>query len=80
MGYSLGYDWTRLGADLASEGVVEHLDGDLSISCASASTLASYWIDRLAMDPLYLIDTESRAWVEHRLEALGRPFRLTDFE
>lgn len=77
----LDYDYPRLLADLAKAGVCRTWEpGPLRFMTAPAGPLIEYWKQRLAVDPLYLLDQISRDWVEPMLDKLGRPFQLDDFE
>ncbi|MBU1587292.1 MAG: AAC(3) family N-acetyltransferase [Actinobacteria bacterium] len=74
----LEYDWPRITADLVSAGILRDLVGP--VRWAPARDLVEFWVDRMTADPLYLLDTESREWVEPALERLGRRFELEDYE
>ena len=77
----LDYDYPRLKADLVDAGICRVWEpGPLRFMCYPAGQLIQYWTERLANDPLYLLNQRSRDWVEPMLEKLGRPFLLTDFE
>ena len=77
----LDYDYPRLLCDLVNEGICQVWEpGPLRFLTFSAEVLIRYWTQRLAEDPLYLLDQATRNWVEPKLEELGRPFLLEDFE
>jgi aminoglycoside 3-N-acetyltransferase len=77
----LEYDWKRLEKDLIQTGLMIKLsDFRFEIRLVNAADLANFWINKMQEDPLYLLDTDSLAWVEPKLEELGRPFLLSDFE
>jgi len=79
MGATLGYDWVRLLDDLVAANIYTRtgLDG---VATASARQLREFWVDRLNRDPLYFLDSESRAWVAPKIRELGRRFEISDFE
>jgi aminoglycoside 3-N-acetyltransferase len=80
-GKYLDYDWSRLEEDLLREGLLKKICGRrFEFRCIKASDIAAYWIQKIKTDPLYLLDSQSRSWVEPALEKLGRPFLLSDFE
>jgi len=77
----LDYDYPRLLTDLISEGICRTWEpGPLRFLTFPAAVLIRYWTEQLADDPLYLLDQATRDWVEPKLEKLGRPFLLEDFE
>jgi aminoglycoside 3-N-acetyltransferase len=50
------------------------------IRLIKAADIVHFWVEKMQEDPLYLLDANTRAWVEPKLEELGRPFLLSDFE
>ena len=81
-GEHLDYDWPRLQRDAEAAGLfaeVRYREQVVS-RIVSARDLTQFWLERLAEDRLYLLDGESRTWVEPRLEELGRRFVISDFE
>lgn len=80
-GHHLDYDWSRLEVDLTQHGILRRFESErFSVAVLEAVGLRQYWSERLAEDPLYLLDSTSRNWVSDRLEALGRRFQRQDFE
>lgn len=80
-GHHLNYDWSRLERELGENGLLRRFESSrFAVTSIQAGALRSFWSNRLAVDPLHLLDRESRAWVEPKLQKLGRAFRLTDFE
>jgi aminoglycoside 3-N-acetyltransferase len=78
---TLDYDWIRLEKDLMQAGLLLAIsDFRFEIRLMKAADLAHFWIEKIQEDPLYLLDTNTRVWVESKLDELGRPFLLTDFE
>ena len=81
LGMTLEYDWDSLLADLLEQGVGRINASRMGrVMAFSARALVSFWVHRLEQDPLYLLDDESREWVDPRLKSLGRRFELADFE
>lgn len=80
-GQYLDYDWSRLKEELVEHGLLQHSETRrFAVASTEASALRAFWCDRLAEDPLHLLDEESRAWVEPKLQELGRHFLQSDFE
>lgn len=80
-GHHLDYDWVRLEHQLFEHGLLRRFNsGRFSVASIEAANLLSFWSDRLAADPLYLLDDASRAWVKPKIDELGRGFLLEDFE
>jgi aminoglycoside 3-N-acetyltransferase len=80
-GYYFDYDWSRLETDLVKENLLKVVRGRrFEFRCIKAKDVINYWIQKINDDPLYLLDSESRSWVEPRLQQFGRPFILSDFE
>lgn len=78
MGMHLDYDWDRLLSDLFEAKIInQHF---ASVIGCYAKQLVDFWVEKLKSDPLYLLDNESRAWVEPMLDKLGRGFIKSDFE
>lgn len=76
-----GYDWDALAQRVREEGVLGDVPGSAG-TCrwAPARQLVALWSAILADDPLGLLDQPSRAWADPLLDAMGRRFRLEDFE
>ena len=80
-GRHLDYDWPRLFDDLRSAGVAAELrQGSSQAVLFEMADLCKFWVEHLIEDPLYLLDTLSRQWVEPELDRLGRRFVLEDYE
>jgi len=81
MGTRLTYDVPRLEAELEAEGIlIKLVDGGSVVSLVDMSRLFDAWTAKLAADPLYLLDDQTRAWVAPKLDELGRRFLIEDFE
>lgn len=78
MGKHLDYDWFRLITDLYEAKILnQHFS---SVIGCHAKQLVDFWLFKLKEDRLYLLDNESRSWVEPMLNNLGRGFIQSDFE
>jgi len=77
----LDYDHDRNLSDLIDAGVLRSWQsGPVRYLAASAKDMVSFWVSRLAENPVCLLNDQSRLWVEPMLERLGRRFELEDFE
>ena len=80
-GHHLDYDWPRIEYDFAKAGLMQLFKtGTSIIRVLEAANSLRFLVGRLRGDPLYLLDSESRAWVEPALQRLGRRFVIEDFE
>ncbi len=81
MGKSLEYDWARLRAEVEEAGILKSVKVPGSeVLLINLAQICSFWLEKLKADPLYLLDAQSRAWVEPELARLGRRFVVSDFE
>ncbi len=81
-GRHLDYDWPRLRRHLVKAGALTYVDEsnpELAF-VLSVTDLVDAWRAAIDRDPLFLLDDESRQWVEPELQRLGRRFELGDFE
>ena len=77
----LDYHWDKIENDLAENQIVSiYEEGRSRMSLCKIKNLIDFWIDRIEQDTLYLLDNESKMWVEPLLNKLGRPFLISDFE
>lgn len=77
-GLNLEYDFAKLGEMLVDE---RGAWKDSEFSHVIDAELTSLIIkQKLSEDPLFALTKESRRRVEERLEQLGRPFEIRDFE
>ncbi|WP_323071634.1 AAC(3) family N-acetyltransferase, partial [Aeromonas jandaei] len=81
-GYDLDYDWRLVENILRDKGVLQPLvNGYPKLGFyVDARACVDVLINELQKDPLIFLDDASRAWVEPKLNVLGRPFLLSDFE
>jgi len=81
MGKTLEYDWVKLRSDAQAQGIVHNFKAPGSeVLLIDIALICQFWQDQLQRDPLYLLDQDSRAWVEPELSRLGRRFVVSDFE
>ena len=81
MGRHLDYNWTVIESDLVSKGILSVFsENQTLILLCEVDKLVNFWISKLRENPLYLLDSESKAWVEPLLDKLGRSFLISDFE
>lgn len=81
MGKTLEYDWVKLRSDAQEQGIVHNFKAPGSeVLLIDIALICQFWQDQLQRDPLYLLDQDSRAWVEPELSRLGRRFVVSDFE
>lgn len=80
LGGDLDYDWAGLLQMALGAGVCRPVPGNPEVIAASARELCNSWIMAMRNDPLALLDSRSRAWVEPTLDKLGRRFTIGDFE
>jgi aminoglycoside 3-N-acetyltransferase len=76
----LDYDWPLLLQQARDAGVCRSLDAHPQILGASARDLTDLWVTAMQRDPLALLDSATRKWVEPKLDDLGRRFEIGDFE
>ncbi|MEM9325478.1 MAG: AAC(3) family N-acetyltransferase [Bacteroidota bacterium] len=81
LGQPLKYDWARLQDDLQQQGILRRFhEKRTNILVAEIHSLVEYWLRKLRKDPFYLLETETRHWVEAKYHELRRPFQIQDFE
>ncbi|SFT99292.1 AAC(3) family N-acetyltransferase [Halomonas saccharevitans] len=75
------YRWRELLDFSISKGAVkEHIRPKVSVYVISFREICDLWVSELSNDPLFLLDEESKKFVEPKLKELGRRFKLEDFE
>lgn len=77
----LNYDWSKITRELASAGILQryHTFGKYSY-IMRLSKCYEVIGKKIEKDPFYLLDTETRNWVEPKMRKLQRSFELSDFE
>lgn len=81
LGKHLDYDWSKIENDLFENNILLlYKEGRSRILICKIKELINFWIDRLTQNPLYLLDSDSKIWVEPLLNKLGRAFLIEDFE
>ena len=77
-GMNLKYDWPKINSDLQAAKSLFPISKYCYI--LDGAKFKNYLILKMSLDPLYLLENESRLWVKPRLERLGRSFLQQDFE
>jgi aminoglycoside N3'-acetyltransferase len=80
LGMDLEYDWAAILSRAIAAGVCVQSTEHPQILAAGGATLTQFLVDEIGADPLALLDSATRAWVEPELERLGRRFVIEDFE
>lgn len=81
LGKHLDYDWNKIENDLFQNNILFlYKEGGSRILLCKIKELINFWVQRISQEPLYLLDIESKKWIEPMLNKLGRPFLITDFE
>ena len=81
MGRTLEYDWVRLRLDAEKQGIIlAFKEPGSEVLLIDVPMICQFWQEQLQLNPLYLLDQDSRVWVEQELNHLGRRFVIGDFE
>jgi len=80
LGTGLDYDWPAILERAVQAGACRQLEDFPEILAAPAGVLTEFFVGEMRRDPLGLLDSKSRAWVEPALDELGRRFLISDFE
>ncbi|MCK4920945.1 MAG: AAC(3) family N-acetyltransferase [Bacteroidales bacterium] len=81
LGYHLDYDWDKITSDLKENNILYHFsEKETNILLLNIGEMTDFLLRKVAEDNLYLLDQESLNWVIPKLDKLGRPFLITDFE
>lgn len=80
-GNKLNYDWDKITQEVMSTGILRRFDtfGKHSY-IMSLSNFCEVIGKKIDEDQYYLLDSETRKWVEPKIRELQRPFKLNDFE
>lgn len=77
----LVYDWVMLENDLKENNLIQYFDErSTKIRMVRVNELVDFWMMKMRQDSLYLLDMESKKWIQPLLDKLGRRFHITDFE
>jgi aminoglycoside 3-N-acetyltransferase len=75
------YDWELFQRELIENNLLLTFDDNwLHIKIIKALPLVKYWITKMKNDRLSLLNKKTQEWVIPKLNKLGRPFQLSDFE
>jgi aminoglycoside N3'-acetyltransferase len=81
MKHKLNYDWNKIIYELVSTGTLQHFEGFGKYSyIMKLSNCYEVLGKKIEENPYYLLDSETRSWVEPKIRKLQRSFKLSDFE
>lgn len=81
LGFHLDYDWDKITSELATNNILHSFsEQNSNILLLNVKEMVDYLLGKVKDDGLYLLDEESLNWVKPKLQELGRPFLITDFE
>jgi aminoglycoside 3-N-acetyltransferase len=80
LGMGLEYDWPAILSRALNAGACVRFPKHPQLLAARAATLTEFLVAEMRDDPLALLDSHTREWVEPALEKLGRRFEIEDFE
>lgn len=81
LGYPFEYDVDYILEDLHQKGIAHFLEpNNQTVISIQTRALADYWLTRFQEDPYFLLTAETKHWVMEKVQQLGRPFCLADFE
>lgn len=74
------YDWERIFQELLAHDLVDFYTEAQEIFSMNSKKVTDFLVDKISIDPLYLLESSSRALVQKQLDVIGRPFEIGDFE
>ena len=75
------YDWYKLQQDLKAHEIVRaNTSGDFLGFSLNMADSATFILDKLRYDPFYLLTSNSKDLVMSKIDSLGRPYLISDFE
>ncbi len=81
LGFLSIYDMNRVRKDLEKNGVLQRFEaGETRILLVNAKELRDFVVGKMRENKFYLLSDESAAVAKEKLDKLGRPFLITDFE
>lgn len=81
LNFKMDYNWQKLEHDLINSNIIKKFkEGRTQIIVGNITNIVDFWLDKLNYDRFYLLEEETRRWVEEKYMELGRPFLQTDFE
>jgi len=81
LGHHMEYDNKTMLQDLHQEGIAtSHTAGNCTIISMQIRPFTDYCLARFKEDPYFMLEAKTRRWVTEKVQQLGRPFCLTDFE
>lgn len=80
-GQKLNYDWDKITRELFSDGILRNYNSYGKHSyIMNLSNCFENLGNKIDNNPYYLLDNETRSWVEPKMRKLQRAFQLSDFE
>ncbi len=80
-GFLSEYNMNRVQNDLEKNGILQRFEaGEIRIMLVNAKELRDFVVGKMKENKFYLLSDESAAVAKEKLERLGRPFLITDFE
>jgi hypothetical protein len=80
MGVHMDYDWHRLERDLAKAGIIQASEHAADVKWIRARAILEFWGNRIADDPLYLLDDESRNYFNTATDGGKNRVKREDYE
>jgi len=74
------YDWGKIFQDLLANDLVEFHTEESNVFSLNSKMVTDFMVDKISLDPLYLLEPTSRELVQRQLDVIGRPFEIGDFE
>ncbi len=74
------YDWNKIFHDLSDQKLITFFAGSRAIFSIDSRNVTDFLVNRISLDPLYLLEPISRQLVQTKLSAFGRSFLIGDFE
>ncbi len=79
-GISLEYDWEKIHQEFIRAKVFRKIDTLGGYEVYNARILTGYMLSRYSEDIYWTLKEDSRKMVETKIQELGRPFMISDFE
>ncbi len=80
LGVYMDYDWPRLDSELRELKIIKCFNGSPYILYLKARDILEFWGNRISDDPLYLLDSKSRAEFFSATAGCTKKVRLEEYE
>jgi aminoglycoside 3-N-acetyltransferase len=81
LGKTFNYDWRKIENDLKESKILRSIkNGENENSIFKLSESMTFITKQLKLDPYYLLDQQTKEWVNRLLNQMKRPFLMEDFE